>query len=155
MQWEEDGNPVIKVDCRNEVERPLHSDGLFGVPDSLNRQSAVPNLYDEGAQHTAIENVYERNPQARKECITHSGLRCQVCDLDFEERYGELGKGFIHVHHLKPLSEIGSQYQVNPVRDLRPVCPNCHSMLHQKSPPLKIEELRCLLKPDSKQHAMP
>ncbi len=36
-----------------------------------------------------------------------------------------MGEGFIHVHHLKPLSEVGYEYRVDPIRDLRPVCPNC------------------------------
>ncbi|MEG0771017.1 MAG: HNH endonuclease, partial [Clostridia bacterium] len=62
--------------------------------------------------------------------------------------YGEIGKDFIHVHHLKPLNEIGEEYIVNPVNDLIPVCPNCHAMLHRKinAKYLSVEELKSLLK---------
>ncbi|RME44545.1 MAG: HNH endonuclease, partial [Chloroflexi bacterium] len=56
--------------------------------------------------------------------------------------YGELGKGFIHVHHVIPLSEIDSRYEVDPINDLCPVCPNCHAMIHREEPPLTIKQLR-------------
>ncbi|HBI00952.1 MAG TPA: HNH endonuclease, partial [Flavobacterium sp.] len=64
------------------------------------------------------------------------------CELNFEETYGNMGYKFIHVHHLTPVSTVGKEYKVNPVEDLRPVCPNCHAMLHRRNPPLTIEELR-------------
>ena len=64
--------------------------------------------------------------------------------FNFGKVFGELGEGFIHIHHLRPLSEIGEEYKVNPVEDLRPVCPNCHAMIHRRSPPLSIEEVKML-----------
>ena len=86
--------------------------------------------------------TYERNPEAREACLRHHGRRCQVCGLDFELRYGEIGKGFIHVHHIVPVSEIGKEHKVDPIKDLMPVCPNCHAMLHMRTPPLSVEQLR-------------
>jgi 5-methylcytosine-specific restriction enzyme A len=53
-----------------------------------------------------------------------------------------MGKGFIRVHHLRELSSLGEGYQVNPVADLRPVCPNCHAMLHTQRPALLPEDLK-------------
>lgn len=50
-------------------------------------------------------------------------------------------EGLIHVHHLKPLGEVGEGYLLDPVADLRPVCPNCHAMLHRRKPALGIDEL--------------
>jgi len=50
------------------------------------------------------------------------------------------------VHHIKPISEIGEDYLVDPVRDLVPVCPNCHRMLHIKPDGVfSIEELKMLM----------
>lgn len=46
--------------------------------------------------------------------------------------YGELGKEFIHVHHIVPLHEIKETYKVDYRKDLGPICPNCHAMLHRK-----------------------
>ena len=87
-------------------------------------------------------NSYERNPKARAKCIENYGCKCQCCGLDFEDRYGEIGKGFIHVHHLKLISEIGNKYEVDPIKDLIPLCPNCHAMIHKKNPPFSIDELK-------------
>lgn len=100
----------------------------------------------EGAKKSVIVNVYERDASARQVCIDHWGVSCTVCGMDFETSYGDLGAGFIHVHHVKPLAEIGSSYQLDPVRDLRPVCPNCHAMLHRRSPALRVEDVQKVLR---------
>jgi 5-methylcytosine-specific restriction protein A len=102
-----------------------------------------PSLkYFEGAVSKVKVNRYERDPKARSACLAKFGAKCQVCDLKFEDRYGEIGKGFIHVHHLKPLGAMRKEYQINPTLDLIPVCPNCHAMLHTKEPPISIDDLR-------------
>lgn len=101
--------------------------------------------YLEGSTKTITVNAYERNPEAREKCIAHWGTNCAVCNFHFMLFYGELGRGYIHVHHLKPLSEIKEEYEVDPINDLMPVCPNCHSMLHKKRPSMSIEELRSLV----------
>lgn len=103
-----------------------------------------PSL-NEGAKITVSVNKFERNPKAREACLRHFGYNCQICDFNFEETYGEVGKDSIHVHHLIPLSEIGTSYQVNPIKDLIPVCPNCHLILHKKNAP-SVEVLRSQLK---------
>jgi hypothetical protein len=107
--------------------------------------SSAGVLLMEGALRRAVSSEYERNPAARRACIEHYGTSCFVCGFSFAEKYGELGRGFIHVHHLTPLSSIGSEYCVDPIADLRPVCPNCHAMLHCQDPSLAIEELRACM----------
>ena len=103
-----------------------------------------PGELIEGAKKTLIVNQYERNPEARKQCIKAHGCYCSVCGIDFAEVYGKVGDGFIHVHHIVPLSSIGEDYVVNPIKDLIPVCPNCHAMLHrlENGTTLTVEELR-------------
>lgn len=98
--------------------------------------------YPEGAVKRITVNAYERDPQARSKCIQIHGCSCIVCGFDFAARFGDLGKGYIHVHHLKPLSAIGKEYLVNPAKDLVPVCPNCHAMLHRDGLPLSIDRLK-------------
>ncbi|AYZ13724.1 HNH endonuclease [Chryseobacterium arthrosphaerae] len=99
----------------------------------------------EGLTKQITVNIYERNPIARSKCIEHFGAVCKVCDFDFEQKYGVLGKGFIHVHHILDLSLIKKEYEVDFKKDLVPVCPNCHTMLHKRKPALQIDELRKLL----------
>ncbi len=102
----------------------------------------------EGAKSRVIVNRYERSQEARKQCLSVKGYKCVVCGMDFEEMYGELGKGFMHVHHIKPISEIGQKYEVNPINDLVPVCPNCHAMLHRgkDGKVLTVDELKDIIK---------
>jgi hypothetical protein len=107
-------------------------------------------VYSEGSRFEVAASVVERNPQARDACLLHHGYRCSVCDMDFGERYGQLGKGFIHVHHLSPLAGVTAPRLVDPKLDLIPVCPNCHAMVHQTRPPLTIEELKSVLNDPAK-----
>lgn len=112
----------------------------FKLADEVSNTSLL-----EGAKKKIYVNAYERNSEARKKCIENHGVICSVCNFDFAKVYGSLGEGYIHVHHLKPLSEIKKEYKVNPIEDLRPVCPNCHAMLHKRKPTLSISELKKII----------
>lgn len=89
-------------------------------------------LYIEGAKKQIVVNAYERNYKARQECIKHKGAICLICGFDFGKFYGKELQGKIHVHHIKALAEIDGEYQLDPLNDLIPVCPNCHLALHSK-----------------------
>lgn len=117
------------------------------LPFSVAKEDTASNHggLPEGAVYNMMVNRYERNPVNRKVCIEYYGPSCSVCGMIFSSVYGELGKGFIHVHHVMPVSKIGPNYMVDPLKDLVTVCPNCHSMLHRKDPPLAPDELRLLL----------
>jgi 5-methylcytosine-specific restriction protein A len=99
----------------------------------------------EGAQVQIIANKYERSPANRAACISHYGALCQVCSFHFGSFYGPIGQDFIEVHHKVPVSLMGGQYRVDPVKDLVPVCGNCHAMMHRKNPPFSVDELKALL----------
>jgi|GEM_PF-928459 len=100
----------------------------------------------EGTVSRITVNAYERNARARQLCLEHYGANCAVCGFDFGKQYGVVADGVIHVHHLKPISEIGEGYKIDPINDLRPVCPNCHTVIHlRKDPPYSIEEVRAFL----------
>jgi hypothetical protein len=115
---------------------------LADFPDEV----AHPQMHFEGATRPVMVNAYERDPDARAACIAHYGVCCLVCGFDFEAQYGERGKGVIDVHHLKPLSEVGQGYQVDPIEDLRPVCPNCHTIIHRGKAQLSMAEARNLVR---------
>lgn len=99
-------------------------------------------VHREGQVSTVIVNRYERDHTARRRCIEHWGPTCAVCGFDFGAVYGDIGEGYIHVHHLVEISTIGEEYEVDPINDLRPVCPNCHAMLHTRRPALAIDQLK-------------
>ena len=104
------------------------------------------STFDEGAVTTVLVNRYERDPKARAACLDHWGVKCVTCGMDFAEQYGDLGSGFIHVHHLRPLGTLKSSYRLDPIKDLVPVCPNCHAMIHRQTPPLTPKKLRAQLR---------
>jgi 5-methylcytosine-specific restriction protein A len=106
---------------------------------------ATDTTYPEGALCKVTVNAYERNPKARAACLAHYGRRCSACGFDFEAVFG-LGTNGIHVHHLRPLAEIRKGYEVDPIADLRPVCPNCHAVIHSRIPARSIDEVKKLRK---------
>lgn len=115
--------------------------GAEAEPCLLPDERLTERTLSEGATISVTVNAYERSREARRLCIAHYGCKCSACGIDFGAAYGEIGTGFIHVHHLVPLSEIRSKYVVDPVRDMRPVCPNCHAMIHLARPPRRIEDI--------------
>jgi predicted HNH restriction endonuclease len=144
-------------------EKPLANenaaDELSGVQDDdyeqldLLQESAVTlesdaestEKYVEGASYYVQVTASERNPAARRKCIQHYGLTCTVCNFNFEKMYGAAAKTYIHVHHLTPLASKKEEYVVDPVVDLRPVCANCHAVIHLNQPPYTIEEVKAML----------
>ncbi|MCD4685838.1 MAG: HNH endonuclease [Anaerolineae bacterium] len=109
-----------------------------------------PQHYVEGATRQKMVNAYERNRAARERCIAHYGAVCSVCGFDFPEKYGPVGNKIIDVHHLIPLSEIRQGHVVDPIRHLRPVCPNCHAVIHKRTPPYTIKEVKVFISENEK-----
>ncbi|WP_158539825.1 HNH endonuclease [Gordonibacter sp. 28C] len=91
--------------------------------------------------------AYERSPQARKECLQHYGYECAICGMDFGKEFGEEFSGVIEVHHLEPLNLLKEEREIDPIRDLVPLCPNCHKMVHRKTgKPYTLDQLRNIRK---------
>ncbi|MGE0558015.1 MAG: HNH endonuclease [Burkholderiales bacterium] len=152
VNWRTQSSGIsIAPEAAEELEKRWHKflEERGQSPGVLPDEVSTPSLYYEGVSRTVAVNAYERDPRARKACIAHYGAICCVCGFDFGRTYGELGNGFIHVHHIVPLSKIGKGYAVNPIKDLRPVCPNCHAMLHKGSEVLSVEQLSAVLKKTS------
>lgn len=136
MEWELQLRPAV-VDALlklglAEHAYPLHEE--YGLSEKL----------IEGAAFTVQVNAYERNPVARQKCIDHYGDSCFVCGFNFSNAYGNTASGYIHVHHLMPLASIGQEYVIDPVKDLRPLCANCHAVVHLRNPPYSIDEMRTM-----------
>ena len=112
-------------------------------------------FYEEGKVVQVLVNRYERDRKARLKCIEFFGHKCFACDFDFSKVYGPIAEGFIHVHHKKALAEIGGAYKVDPIKDLVPLCANCHSVVHLVQPAMPLEELRKLLEQRAKRPRNP
>ncbi len=116
-----------------------------GVSGRLPEEVAESPTLFEGAVRQVTVNAYERNPVTRQRCIAAHGTTCCVCGFSFGAVYGPEAEGYIHVHHIRPMSEVGGEYVVDPVEDLRPVCPNCHAVLHLGGECRTIDEVRQLV----------
>lgn len=125
-----------------EAEWERVTSGSTGHPEEF---AIRPRDYREGELRRVYVNAYERNLAARARCIARYGFQCAACGMRFLERYGNVAEHLIHVHHLRPLSDIRREYDLDPIRDLRPVCPNCHAVIHLRNPPYTIEEVQQLL----------
>ena len=132
------------------VERPARIDWAFGgeplsqTPLSTD-EYPIGVEFTEGTRTQVLVNRYERDRNARDACVAYFGPKCVICGFDFSTVFGPLGAGYIHVHHKVPVSSIGEDYVVDPIKDLVPVCPNCHAMIHRRNPPLTIQEIWDLL----------
>ncbi len=135
----------------NEVVYKFENNTTYGeskeevIATTINPSKLKEQKYIEGKPNEILVTRYERDLRAREKCIEHFGYSCSVCNFNFEKVYGEVGKDFIHVHHLKLVSTTG-EGEVDPVNDLRPVCPNCHAMIHKREEPFSIEELKEIMK---------
>ena len=117
----------VDADLHNYIDRhfnDFYADGFYTDVDEQKE-------YHEGHVRSVMVDIYERSSIARGKCVEYHGESCLICGINFEEKYGMLGKGFIHIHHLKPLHTIRKDYIVNYKEDLIPVCPNCHAMIHR------------------------
>lgn len=136
---EEGDFKIISEWCQNGFEL------FFSL---LTIEERSPNEYGiqtEGQEKEVISKRYERNPINRKLCLYRKGYNCSVCGMNFYKMYGKIGYHFIEVHHTIPVSQMGENYKFNVIRDLVPLCSNCHSMIHRRNPPYTVEELKNII----------
>ena len=92
------------------------------------------NMHYEDAGKLRLHKRIERNPKLAQAAKKILGCVCQVCGLDFEKRYGIIGKDYIEAHHLEPISELkGKKVRRDPGSDFAVLCSNCHRMIHKSS----------------------
>lgn len=149
MRWFLGGSGYVLDDSIGKKIKEM----IFERKNLKNKHHKAQNVEIVEGKKTEVKlERYERNKEAREECIKKYGFQCKICGFDFEKTYGELGKGFIQVHHIKELSKIKKEHKVDPVKDLVPVCPNCHAMIHRKKTALKVEKLREIIKNQKTKH---
>ena len=153
--WENLSN-TLKIECRKVglvFEKDPQSDTETSIPwisrfyglvfSILPLEEPEPTEgHTEGNEQQTVVTRYERNRLNRAACIEYFGTSCQVCGFNYKNTYGEIGDGYIQVHHITPVSQLGANYVINPIEDLIPVCANCHVMMHKENPPIEPEDLK-------------
>ena len=131
--------------AKGERKKPRKKPPQLLIPEEI----IDPDSFMEGQCKRVSLNAHERNKDARKVCLRHYGYTCKVCKFDFVSMYGDIGRNYINVHHLKPLSKKGGRkHNINPITDLCPICPNCHAMIHRKEgdKPYTVKELKDIIR---------
>lgn len=111
--------------------------------EQTNISESNQNYFDEGFKKTIVKEITTRSKKVVLEAKSKHGTICAVCEFDFGKKYGPHGLGFIEMHHLNPIKNGERKTTVN---DLRPVCANCHRMLHKGDRLLSLEELTQIIK---------
>lgn len=149
VSWDRlQGSGVQLADTAASALEKLWSEHLRSLDRSrmpTTEQVDQSETYVEGAVEQVVVNRYERSRRARHACIAHYGVDCCVCGFNFGAFYGVAAAGYIHVHHVRELADIGKSYKLDPVKDLRPVCANCHALIHLRRPAYSIRQARRLL----------
>ena len=125
-----------------------------GIEGDVESQAELADEFKNPAQATIVETrkyafhrKVERNPTAAKQAKKFHGTICQACDLDFANRYGPIGKGFIEAHHLKPIAtlEEGVAVTYDVAADFAVLCANCHRMIYRSNDPSDLNKFRAIV----------
>lgn len=131
---------------REEARADLRQPGYASDPVEVSDVNFYPELLDSpvaheiGAVMKIPVNRYERDPDARAACLAYHGAACSVCRMTYRRVYDGVAPGFMHVHHVVSIESLGRGYIFDPIRDLRPICPNCHALVHMTEPPITLIE---------------
>ena len=142
------GNGVREI-TKEEYDRILKNATI--LDQTLSDPSADYNIthtsnISEGKKITIYSTKYERSKQNRDLALKIHGYSCCICSINFKEKYGDIGEGFIHIHHVKPLYSLEVEAVIDPMNFLVPVCPNCHAMIHRKKGQIvSIEEMKKII----------
>lgn len=123
------------------------NDGVAQTPSNEGDPDIVE--FFEGHPIATQTTRYERSDGARRACLAQHGYACQACGFSFGVTYGTVASHYIQVHHLNPLSAMGSAGASDPINDMVPLCANCHAVAHFRNPPYTVEDIRNFI---SKEH---
>ena len=162
----EAGNIFAKQYSSNNIpsDVQLHADisEILKIYETLSYNEGLPTTQAEKEndeeQYTGFEELrkfrfhkrIERNIQLLKKVKSSQGYTCKVCNTNFEDKYGPLGKEFIEAHHLRPIAQLtGDKVKLDARTDFTVLCSNCHSMIHRLDDPSDLELLKSMLQNNS------
>ena len=148
------GEQTLRSDLQNVVRAYRALTYRGGIEGHLEGQSELNEEFGISPQTSIIEirkyayhRKIERNRIAAAYAKKFHGTRCQACDLEFAERYGEIGKGFIEAHHLRPIAtlEEGVAVKYDVAADFAVLCSNWHRMIHRFTNPEDLQSFRAAI----------
>ena len=150
IQWAKkvDTYPILEKFKRDQkankrFELLMHHSLLNEEHKYVQNEKSNQESFDEGFKVEIIKEATYRNQKIVSLAKEQHGSICEICQFDFAKTYGSHGEGFIEMHHLFPMH---NGRRKTTTEDLRPVCANCHRMLHRGKEMLSIEELKGIIK---------
>ena len=122
--------------CGRKIVFPLIAESLWKDMDWMEKETFIDRVKANVGINTVPEDpklpkqsmkkapVYNRSEAIREQALAYAKGICQLCDR--EGPFKVDGVPFLEVHHIKPLSEGGSDTIDNVVG----LCPNCHRKVH-------------------------
>jgi hypothetical protein len=110
--------------------------------------------YLEGFKREVTRELRARNRSVVEEAKRRFGVTCVVCGFNFGNFYGPSAHGFIEGHHLEAMATYHGPRKVT-ASQIRPVCANCHRMLHRGKQLLSIERLKRMIREEGTPVAWP
>lgn len=149
LRYEEDGGAPLSELRAFFVDEEKSADETSAATEQVKALPVQELVAEEGA-FVLVEHIERERDNAlaalKKEAVLAAlgHLRCEACDFDFGEVYGEIGVGFCEVHHARPLSERSGAEDTR-LDDLAVLCSNCHSIIHRTSPVWTVLDLKAHL----------
>jgi hypothetical protein len=153
LTWQNLGNrfgkrfgprPSVEIDAIYEYIAMLFQENQAAAEVEVSVEGLATEALMEGFRRKVTVDKYIRSRKARRQCLEYYGVRCVVCNVSLMEEYGPQAEDLIHVHHLHPISRSNGEYEIDPVGDLVPVCPNCHAVIHNTTPLNTIDKVRAM-----------
>jgi len=137
-----DGSGLLALTAEG---RKHSADGsVYGVLDVTDLENEHL-LVSEGHLRLRTATKASRSQALRKLALKMHGSICTACGLDFHAKYKAVKRDCIELHHVVPISE---GIRENTIKNLIPLCPNCHRVAHTTQPPLSISAIRRMLQTD-------
>lgn len=144
LVWEDFSAKQLELNNIASQIKDLIKNSKVFIPTFINEED--DEEFEEGRILTKLHKYRERNQKLIKKkkdkILKETGkLVCEVCNFDFEEKYGELGKDYIECHHNKPIFSF-KENETTKLSDLSILCSNCHRMVHRIRPWKSTEEMK-------------
>lgn len=137
---------VVEVERQEEIPviptAPVKVEPITEVlPESTAEEVSIDVAPKEIVSEVAPETntIWE---EKKAECLSYYGAVCDLCGFDFGYTYGLEFEGLIEVHNLQPEKNLES---IDPHQDLIPICRNCKTVLHARTPHFTVEEVKTFI----------
>lgn len=115
----------------------------FTLDDYSQTLNETQDKWFEDPRKQSLHQVTERNRSLSARVKKLQGYTCKACGFNFENIYGDIGKGFIEAHHLIPISNLEkAKIKLDPIQDFTVLCSNCHRMIHRMKPVPSLKDFQ-------------